>query len=52
MNEINGRLFQDPEWNRREQMAKALFQRRMMVSTGLAIPFIVPIIIAILTFGT
>lgn len=52
MNEINGRLARDPEWNRREQMARALMQRRMIISTGLTVPFIVPAILALLTFAT
>ncbi len=52
MNEINGRLAEDPEWKRREQMARSLMQRRIIISTGLTVPFIVPAIFALLTFAT
>lgn len=52
MNEINQQLMQDPDWKRREQMARAIVQRRIIISTGLTVPFIVPIIIAVLTFAT
>lgn len=52
LDEINSQLFNDPDWKRREQMARTITQRRILISTGLTIPFIVPLIFALLTFGS